>query len=535
MQKTKLLFLILSFVGVTLLAISWLQSYPLLMTSSLDFVYDHISTFYWLGLPILYVALYALLLKLRNKIAVLVVLFAVILAMQSLVYFYQRIPGSDSQSIRGLTEYLSKTGDLNPSRRGSYYLQWPSFFILEEMTSLIPGIGLPAVEFSLFTVILFLYVASLYVFAARHDSGNAHLLVIGFFIVTPVIFEFQLVPLFISVSILFVMFLLQSMALSRETTILTLILFVGITLTHPLVPIFFVLYTLMRTVENASRESFLRLLLGELTIYFVLSTAFAPTFFVQSVQNISNMLSSTYGTILDRTLTVARVAPRPFLDIIAQTFSRTVTIGTVSVLGIGLAILLIKKRLKITDLAILSAGSIYAIVGFVFPILGERSLIMLAVILSLGGVYYATKYSKLFKIALLSFLLLFTFIQISSSFFDSQTVFQTRSEYQSANFLLENVKLVNYPNEPLVILSHFRTVTYLYAKGGGDTQYKNDFSRDFPASLNTSDYFLFTIGLEKSFLRLNISGEVSDQVWASFNIIENTGSTILASNLKMSK
>jgi len=505
------------------------------MNSQFDFVFNHVSVIYWLSLPFIYVVLFAIVLRLENKVARLFALFGIVLAMQSMIYFYYRIPGSDSQSIRGLTEYFSNTGDLNPSRRGSSYFQWPSLFILEKSASLVPGLSLSSVEFTLFTVILFFYVAVLYLFATRYDGSNAHLFMIGFFIMAPYVFGFQLVPFFVSMNILFLMFLLQSTTESYQTTILTLILFISVCLTHALVPLFFILYTLVRAGEKARREFFLKLSLIELIIYFAVSTAVAPIFFVQSVQNLSNVLSSTYGKILEQTLTAGRVAPRPMIDILAQMFSRSVAIGTASVLGVGFIILAMKNKLKHSDLAILFAASAYAVVGFVLPILGERSWIVLAAVLSIGAVYYAGRYAKWFKIALLCFLLLSIFTQISSSFLDTQTFFQTRAEYQSANFFLENVRLVSFPNQPVTALSHFRTVTYLLAKGGGDVVYKSDFSEGFPANLSTNDYILYTVGLGKSFLRMNISEEGYDKIWSTFDIVENTGSTFLASNPNSSR
>lgn len=534
MQKVTVVLLILLSLGTALMVSSWWASYPLMMSSQFDFVFNHVSIMYWVSLPILYVALFACVVRLRNKTAKVLCLFAIILVMQSLVYFYYRIPGSDSQDTRGLTEYLLNTGNLTRTR--AYYFQWPSLFILETSFTLVPGLSLSIVEFALFTAILFFYVGILYLFASRYDCTNAHLLVIGFFIVAPYIFEFQLVPFFVSTSLLFLLFLIQSRTASRETTVLTLILFASVSLTHALVPLFAILYTIVRAREKNHREYFIRLTLIEVIIYLIVTMAVAPIFFAQSIQIVGNILSSTYSNVLERTFTAARAAPRTLVDIYAQMVSRVVAIGTVSVLCIGFIALLMKKRLKHVDISLLFAGGAYAIAGFVLPILGERSWIVLVAVLSLGSLYsFGSRHTRWFEIALLCFLVLSISFRVDSSFFDTQTFFQTRAEYQSANFFLESVRLTSYPNAPVTVLSHFRTVTYLLAKGGGDVSYTTDFSSGFPTDISANDYVLFTVGLGKSFLRLNVSDEEYDRIWSAFDIVENTGSTFLALNMNSSK
>lgn len=511
--------------GLVLLLLSWWESYPLSMDSPLDFVFNHISLLYWISLPILYVSLYALATRTARNWLRVAVIFSIVMTMYSLKFFYYRIPGSDSQYTRGMTEYFAETGDLDPSRQGHFYFQWPLLFVLEEMVHLVIGLDFLYVEFILFTAVTFLYVATLYLYSSKLDSNKAYLAVIAFFVLLPYVFEFQLVPVFVSIGIFLLAFMLQTSFPTREVPVATLIIFLSIALMHAFVVMFFIIYTLAMFLFKR-KQMFLRLFVSELIIYLMILTFSAQPFLIQSVQSLTNFFSFEYSKIAFRTAAGGRVAPRIAIDLIAQNFSRIVTVGTALMLGAGFTLSLIKRKLRDTDKAILLSGLLYASIGTFLSILGNRSWFMIVIALSLGIMYKSRKLEKYFKSGLLIFLALFVFIQTSSSFYDIQTMYQTKAEYQAANFLIDNVNL----SSPVALLSHFRSRTYLSAKGGSDDGaiFEHDLSEDFPININGSNYIFYTVGLGKSFLRLNLTDETFFEATGRINIIFNSASTYVA-------
>ena len=125
--KNKVLVLVF-ILGLLLVFYSWYVSYPISTDSFSDFLFDHISPFYWVGLIMVFASLYLIAtFSKRNSIKWIAVV-SLIIFMNSTVFFYWSIPGSDAQYFRGLTEYFAETGDLDPSTAYHSYFQWPLFF-----------------------------------------------------------------------------------------------------------------------------------------------------------------------------------------------------------------------------------------------------------------------------------------------------------------------------------------------------------------------------------------------------------------------
>lgn len=528
LQSNKLVLLILfigSCTGLTLIFYSWYQSYPVSIVSPFDFVFNHISSFYWVGLPVLFASLYVMATKLKSNGLILFSVFGIVMSTFSLSYFYYFLPGSDSQAVRGLTEYFFATGDLDPSKPHKSYFQWPIFFILEKICSLILGLELRYLEFILYTIIGFLWVVSLYVYASKFHPDSGYIAVISLFIASYYFINYQCVPYSLAIGLLMLLFMFETSAPKKiKATMVTLIIFTSISLMHAFVCIFFILYTLiMYLIER--RQKFLGLFILELIIYFLVLMFLTQPFFMQGVGSLTNW-TLQYGFLIRRTFwSLGRAAPRTSIDLISQAFSRAVTIVTAIILGVGFILLLMKRELRQIDYAIFLSGAIYSSVGLFLDILGDRSFFIIAIPVSLGATYFfESKFMKYFKVIFLILVVLFTFIPLSSSYLDNEIMFQTREAYQSANFMLDNYSWT----QRNIILSHIRLMTYLSSRKDSYAIFVSDFSRTFPESIETCDYIFYTVGLEKSLLRLNLTERMLFEIENRRNIIFNSGASFVA-------
>jgi hypothetical protein len=530
LQKLKLT-LILMCIGATLLFFSWYVSYPISIDSPHDFVYNHISWLYWLSLPILFISFFIVATKTKKNTLRWVMAVGTVLVMYSLPYFYYMIPGPDVHQFRALTEYFISTGDLSSKPYHDYY-QWPLFFILNKIATSITGLNLMYFEFILYGTIGLVITSSLYIYASK-TRANGYLATIAFFIILSYFFNYQWAPFSLSVSLLLLLFVLDNHIYRRSEAISAmLIIFTGMTLAHAFVPVFFIIWSFLMYVTKKN-ETYPKLFVSTLIIYLLWEIYSLASPFPQLVKQFVNIFTLEYGGQVEATL-ASSVAPQPHIDIIAQIFSRTVVVTTTIVTGVGFLILLIRKKLRRTGYCMFLAGMAYAAIGVVFPVLGARAFFLIAIPASLGASYLGEiRFQKYFKLIFLALLILSTFVLVHKTFYDQQIFFQTKREYQCANFMINNINW----NTSNSLLSHFRFMHYLQKQSCSENViFKHDFSADFPQDMNNYNYVAYTVGLGKSFLRVDLSVEKSFAEFEvnHFNLIYNSGnfSYVFSSDLK---
>jgi len=530
MHKLKLT-LIPMCIGTILLFFSWYVSYPVSIDSPHDFVHNHISCLYWLSLPILFTSFFIVAIETKNNTLRWVMTVGTVLLMYSLVYFYYMIPGSDVHQFRSLTEYFISTGDLSSKRYHDYY-QWPLFFILNNIAISITGLDLVYFEFLLYSTIGLVITSSLYLYASK-ARANGYLAVIAFFIILKYFFNYQWAPFSLSMSLLLILFVLDSYTSGKlEVIIAMLIIFTSITLTHPFVPVFFIIYSFLMYIMKKN-EKYLKLFLSTLVIY-LLWQIYSPTSpFPDLVKQFTIIFTLEYSSHIEATI-ASSAAPQPYIDVIAQIFSRTVVVTTTIITSVGFMILLIRQKLRRTDYVLLLVGILYAAIGLMLPVLGVRAFFLIVIPVSLGASYLEEiRFKRYFKPIFLTLLILFTFVLIHKTFYDQQIFFQTKKEYQCANFMINNIDW----NTPNTLLSHFRFMQYLQKKSCSENViFKHDFSADFLQDINNYNYIAYTVGLGKSFLRVDLSVEKSFTEFETnrFNLIYNSGnfSYIFSNGLK---
>ncbi|MFX1362973.1 MAG: hypothetical protein ACFE7A_05935 [Promethearchaeota archaeon] len=465
-------------------------------------------------------ALYIIASGLKNNTLKGIVVVGVVASMYSLSYFYYLLPGGDSHTMRSLTEYYTATGDLNHSEPYRSYFQWPSLFILSNIATNLLGLQLKYFEFVLYAAMGFLYASSLYAYFSRIDREGSYIAVIAFFTIVAYQFNYQFAPFSLCIGLLFLLFAIESHGnTSRSTMLSTILIFASMTFIHPFVPVFFVLYTIVKYILSKEKRYITLFSLTLITYLAVLIfyTAYLPN----TLRYLTRFATEEYPRFAER-LTVAHVDP---LDAIAQMLSSTVLIVTAVLSGLGFIILLLRKKraLRHTDHAILVSAIIYIVAGYFVDILGLRALSLAAIPVSLGATYFLkTKLTKYYKCLFLVLIVLFTFVILHGSY--SWKWFQTRDDYRSANFFIEFYDLSRDDR----ILSYGSVSFYIRSLVGRVAVFETA-SRSPPLDPENYDCIIYTAGLERTLLAWNYSVESkSFKTQKNFNIVFTSGFSFIA-------
>jgi len=445
---------------------SWYLSYPLTIDSVDDVLFNHISILYWISLTLVSTSLLLIGITFKNNSYNWIISVALFITLFSLSYFFVMSTGSDSQYFRGFNEYFMETKNLNPLQPNHWYYQWPSFFMLSYVSTSVSGLSLANFEFLLYTIIGFLISVSLNFYASRTIKTDvsrkfkiASFLIIPAFIISMYnFFNYQCVPFSLALGLLFLIFMIETFQKSSGLTVVVIILYLSISITHVFVPIFLILYLLIRTIIERNRH-YGNLFLISSVVFLLIQITLAQ---YGLANNILRILESSleYSIIVSRTL--APISSP--IDIIAQMFSRIATFAFIILCGVGFLFLLIKKRLKPLDKSILITGIIYSGLGVFLSSLGWRAIILAFIPISLGVLWFFERKSKIylkyvFSALIIALLVMFTFIPLHHSFSNSVN-FQTIEAHRTDNFLIQHYKLEDFTT----IYAGFRVITYLQSR-----------------------------------------------------------------------
>jgi hypothetical protein len=521
MQKNKLA-LFPFFLGLILLVYSWCSSYPLSIKFPGDFVFNHVSPLYWLSLPLILASLYILGAFSKSHSLKCVITVAIIVAIYSLSYFYYALPTVDSQFFRGLTEYFIKTKNLDPSQINHSYFQWPSFFLLADITTSVSGLKLIDFEFLLYAIIGSLLTVTLYVYASKLYRNGAFLVVPAFFISMFYFLNYQCVPFALALALVFVLFMLETKKKSIPVIVTMLVLFFSISITHFFVPLLFVLYLVVRSLISRSKQ-YAELSLLTLIIYLGTQFTLGMYWFAFNIRLIFRW-PEEYVFIAQETLKQVSMP----IDVMAQTVSRVVIITVVLMCFVGFVFLLIRRRLGTINASIFLAGVTYSALGLILDSLGSRAIPIFFFPVSLGVAYlFETRFRPYLKGLFLVLLILFVFVPLHTSYNPLETFlpFQTKEASNAEHFLINRYSWTN----PSLILAHYPVTVYLLSSL--DTKQINaTFESDsspFFSRLSQYDCILYTIGLGNTLLSYNYTLEeiVHEE---KLNVIYNNGFSDIA-------
>lgn len=488
----KRLLLVIPFsVGLSLMFYSWFLTYPIAISSINSYSYNSISVLYWISLCFLLPSMFLMAATSKSDPFRWLVSVGMVIALYSLFYFYSSMPTSDSQFFRGLVEYFSQTKSLNILTNHIYY-QWPSFFLIFQIGTDVSGLSVTNLEFLLFTLIGILFTTGLYVYASKIFKQGAFLAVIAFFTSNMVLFlNYQSVPFSLALALLFLVFMLETKKPTVSVQLTIGLLYVGMLFTHAFVPLFFVIYCLIRTIIERSRHYFI-LFQQTLFAYFIIQFYFAQFAFSSNIASVLTR-SPEYSNIVAATTSQAVTVPSDFLF---QNFSRIAIIGFISICIIGFVLVFAYRKLRSIDKAILLMGISYSAIGLVLYTLGSRAISLAFVPVSLGAAFLfeykfrpSFRYFKYVYSALIIILLLLVPFIIIHQSFNNDIQFQTQEAYLADNFLLNHYNW----NGNSYVTTDYRTVTYLQSRLSVNPNFAWDSSR-----LNESGAILYDVGLGKT-------------------------------------
>lgn len=508
------------FLGISLIAYSWFISYPVTNISANNPIISHVSIVYWFSLPLTLASALVIAATSKNQNLKWVMTVSIVLLIYSLSYFFYRLPGSDSTYFRGLTESFMNTNNLNPFTYSRYYFQWPSFFLLSDITVTISGLELANVEFLFYTILGFLMATALYVNASKVFRKGGFLAVVAFFMALFYFLNFQYVPFSLAFALLLILIMLESDQ-SNYSIPIKLVLFAGLTFTHAVVALFFVLYLLMRRILDKKQQGHLFLL--TLVTYFLIQLYQASLWFETTIVNLITFRSE-YSVVAENILSPAS-SP---IDTVAQMFSRAVTIVTVLVCLSGFALLLVRRKMRNLDKALFLTGTLFSVLGIVVYYVGLRALPIAFIAISLGISYlFESKYEKHLKYLFLVLAISFIFIPLHNSFDGSAILYQTEEELFMSRFTLEYYnwnpqrKLLSYHGTKWYLLPHLNYTAYTF-----DSQTSNQF---YNLSGKQYDTIMYSERLGSSFSAYGIEPQnVTEFILMNYNTIYDSGEYFIA-------
>ena len=497
--------------------VAWWLSYPLSVNSMTDALFNHVSTLYWIGLPLTLGSLYLLSIRSNNEYVKWLAIIGIVLAINSLSYFYFMLPGSDQATFRGMTEYFINTHNLDSTTIIHSYFQWPSYFLLMNVATSITGISISILEFIMFSVLGFLFATALFVYYSRAFKKTGPVAVIAFFILTFYFLDFQVVPYTLAFGLLLFIFMLQTRKNDFSVLIITIFLFTGITLVHLFVPLFFIFYLAIRLILSKDKQ-FGYLLVICVFIYFIVQIVMAPPAFFITMRNVF-----TYGSDFSQVVAQVGTITSSQIDQVAQTFSRGVAVSTALICSAGFILLIIQKKLGVTEKTILITGLSYSIVGIVIFVLGTRAYPLIGIPVALGlSNLLQSRYRRITISVFMVLIILFTFVIVHGTSFEPQIFYQTKSDYATENFFINNY---NFTISGLTLM-HVRAGYYVQAKDPRINIEDDTYSVHFPR-FNEYDYVVYTLGLGITLSKYNLTGYslVNEE---SMNVIYNSGSSFIA-------
>jgi hypothetical protein len=520
MEKDKLL-IIPFFAGLVLMVYSWYLSFPLSVKSVGDSIFNHIPILYWISVPLLLTSMFLMAISFKNKYLKWIMAVGFVIVLYSLYYFYYTMPTGDSTYFRGLTENFITTNNLNASQFIHSYYQWPSFFLLASITTLVSGLKLTIYEFLLFTIIGFLIATALYVYASKAYNRSGFLAVAAFFFVMFLFLNYQAVPFSLAFALLFILFMLETRERSTGTTLTMLILYTSTVFTHAFVPLFFVIYLLIRSIISRSRQYFEFFMLT-LVIYLIAQITIAELFFAGSFKMVFTFRSE-YSSAAGATIASTSVP----IDAIPHLLSRYVTIAFAILCFAGFAFLIFRRKLREIDKAIFLTGAVYLGLGVALYILGTRALPILFVPIALGVAYlFESKFRKYLKYLVVVLLIFFVFVPMHSTFNSYPITFQTKEDLATANFMIEKYDW----NSTSIVITDLGAYWNILPQIQGNTEMDTDLAPRFGLSnITMYDSIVYSVGLAGSLNMSNISVEATSQrIMDRFDVVYNSGFSYIA-------
>jgi len=529
-RETSQMGLIILFLGLILLMISWNLSYPIEIPEDLNAkTFTQFQILIWPGIILSIIGLFlAGYYTNRKSIRIICVsLFPIILYSYALFFYY--LPTSDSGAVKAMFEIFHQTG-INPAAEP--YFHYPVFFSLSEMTGQVLGFDAEGVGVLLFTIFGILIALYLFIFLSKINKQNSYQIA---FLGAPLYFtalysylNYQWAPQTLAlVFLVLLLFLFDQEKVQYK--ILTLFIFTTLVFTHLFIPAIFLLFLGFYSIKKKDfRNSFLLM-----TIIYISVLVYYTTFYFYTILDVFKQ--SFYGLGGEYLADISRSFMEP-KDIISKIISivNRIRIPLIwIILTTGFLLGLIKKKISFTAVILLITGGFYLFAGLFYPILGLRALQILVIPLLLGIGFFIFKWKKTALTLVVILLVLSVFGPLRETYDEYQ--FQLNEEEAACNFFINTMPRGELSKISIGGINQgYLTKKFHYLNMGKkdvELQYKLPYNVEFLSVFNTSQnirtnyYILYNSLLSKEIVSYGVSPSNIKQKLLTSNRIYCSGKT----------
>ena len=497
---------ILFFIGIILIIVSWLYSYPIHQTSITDITFYQYYPSLWPGLVLSFIGLFLIAYYSKNNIVRAICSSIFPLLVYIYAFFFSYIPSSDCGAVRGMFEVFQKTKiDINAIS----YFQFPTFFSLNEIIHQIAGINEKDIALICFILYGFLLGLFLYLFFVELKNRYSiqlipFLLVIIYFIGMFSFLNFQWVPQTLALVYFFILIYISTYLESPKIKwkLIFILIFTSLVLTHAFIPIIFLSFFSILTFKKRNLAT---ILLTILSIYLII-TVFYLTFLLPLYFETFRQSLVGFGGEYITTLSASVAEVEGTLNQIIS-FANRLIIPMIWIVGaIGTAVLFLKRKMDFILISLGLAGGIYLAVGLVYSVLGLRSTKFLFIPLTIGFMFFISKWKKPTITVILIILILSVFGPMRMAY--DTTQFQTDEEVNACNFL--SINMLNVTNSSIAMNQvnygyFFNINKYLKNHVWVIRPGERGFLNIFKSSLNQNSYILYNSNLGKEVIVFEMS------------------------------
>ncbi len=538
---------ILFFIGLMLIIISWYRTFPIYLSSINDITFSQFYPSLWPGITLCSIGLFFVAYYCKSKIIVAACSACFPLLLYVCAFFFPYLASSDSGAARGMFQVFHKTG-MNSGVIS--YFQFPAYFNLNEIIHQIVGVdekGIAVLSFVLYGILLGLFLFLFFVNMKKlyYNQLVPFLLVFVFFIGMFSFLNYQWVPQTLALVYLFLLLFistfvfLESPKIHWKFTFIFILIFISLLFTHAFIPVIFLSFFGILTLK---KRNFRDIFIIIFSIYIVYTIYYAYLYFPLYIETFSSALKeigTEYTTTLSQSV-------KGSVDILSQiiSFANRITIPMVWMIGVlGFVVLFFKRKIDFVFISLGVAGGIYLAVGLAFSVLGLRAAQILFIPITIGFMFFVSKWKKPTIAIVVVVLVLSVFGPMRMAY--NQTQFQTDGEVSGCNFFID--KTIKSPVQNTIIIDqmdwgyfsnkyeYFRNISkvdsklFTYPVRPGESGFSDHFFNDSKNS--NSLYMLYNSNLGKEIYLSGFSKEeISSRIIVN-NKVYDCGSTFIINGL----
>jgi hypothetical protein len=351
-------------IGLALLALAWVRSYPIDVESRISYLYDSIYPSFWIGLSVANIGLFLVARNSKKHWVLFGCGVAFFLLAYSIKYFFTFLPGPDSNWFRAISEDFLSNRTLRPGEVG--YHQWPLLFTLVTVTCEVLGVSVHTASDMLFASWNVVFAGCLFLYVRQGNDVWNFLSVVAYGIAMYPFLVWQFAPQTFSLTLLMVCAIMISKD-GVSWRVAAIVVYAALILSHAFLPFFLLVAACVMSIRNRRRVA----LAASFGLLYGVYVVFYATRLVGDVaEALVIALFLEYMGVAKATL----LQPVSWLDAFGQTVSRSVTLSMWGLLILSTILCLLLRKLRTIDLSLGISGLVYAIVGAVVPILGWRGL-----------------------------------------------------------------------------------------------------------------------------------------------------------------